>query len=213
MKSVFNKNMVTSAIVILSSLYSTGAIAGGGEVGSVILKNETSFGYSCSVIAKSIKVEGAANNQAYRMLSGLKSVTVFKEKTLMSGQLEPVSEGSLVYKQSNSILSLEIKDAHSRMVSTTQDTRVFNQAGEQLTSEDQLESNFLVNYTHANAVTSASGEKTNLEVSVTDAHQTDHVKFKNAKLKYSYTAPTSLPEEAQKSLNGSVSFSLNCKAR
>ena len=212
MKSILIQKKLLAAVVIIGSLQSAYA-TGGGDVGSVILKNETSFGYACSVLAKSIKVEGSANNQAYRLLSGLKSVTVFKEKTLMSGQLESIAEGSLEFKPSNSIVSLEIKDASTRMISTVQDTKVYNKAGEQLKTEDQLESNFLVNYSHTNVLSKLNDETTRIEVSVTDSHNTDHVKFQNAKIKYSYKSPTTLPEETQKSLNGSVSFSLNCKTR
>lgn len=209
-KGILSRSAVLGMICLFNS---TSFAGGGGDVGSVILKNETQYGYACTVNPKSIVINGSAENQAYKRLSLLRNVTIYSEKTLLSGQLQPVSEGSLEFKPVNTLVSLDIKGSSSQILSTVQNVFVLDKSGRPILTEDQLSEVFFVKYNHTSIQTKQNGEINSLEVSVSDKHWVDHKKNIKAYIKSIYKAPTNLPENAQQSLNGSVEFTLNCQSR
>lgn len=201
--------MKTSFAILL---FSFAVLTQNSEAATVTAKTS---GYTCLVKAGTLTFNGGAKSEARRTFTDTKSMTVYLERSLMSGQLEPLRPNSLEFKPSESMILVDTKLIPNVLYPSVQTTEIYGSGGRVIKDETDLPEGdtFEVRYRHVFTKSPSGDESSTLKVTVSEEQLAGRTTFKSADFVFEYRASTSLPLNVQKELSGTAQAELICQRR
>jgi len=210
--SIAALGLLMSLNIITSTSYGA---EGPGDVGSVVFNNQMISGYKCSLKKGSLNFDQGERSQAFKSFYDLNSISIFNEKTLLSGQLKNIEGKADLEFQTEKTLTLASfkSDQSDRQYTTAQNTIVMDTNGNQIKSSEQLpEGSFLVKYEHVFEQIK-NEQKQKLVVTIIEEQTAGSTEVKNARFEYDYQLIMNPMPDHLKHLNGKVTGVLDCSNR
>lgn len=199
-------------VFLVGFVLSLSAIAGPGDVGSVVAANSRLIGYKCYIKKGSLKFTGSATSDAWKKFNDISHINIYGEGRLIGNLLKPILKGSLEFETLNTMISTVHKKNTDQLFATVQDTKIYDQNGRQLLTVE--ESNgvklFLSEYRHIYEKIMNYGSFERLDVVVREKFQDSDYEIVSVQIRFESKAPSNLPPGIQESLNGSMTAELRC---